>query len=228
MNNKTMSMSMYIYNDLKEKIITLELKPGEQIGEEIVANMYNSSRTPAKTALIRLEANGFINIIPQVGSFISKIDSEKIIEFLSVRSILEMHIMDKVLNSVTASDIIFLKYNLSEQEKVVESQEDYLEKSIKFFNLDNEFHERLFAIANQELLWKHVKSISHHIDRYRILLNILPDGDNLKSTYKDHIELLEKIENKDSDLEKLYHQHMFGHFNSMFSVLVEQYPDYFK
>ncbi len=227
-NKKATSMSEYIYNDMKEKIINLELKPGEQIGEEIIAKRYNSSRTPAKNALIRLEANGFIEIVPQVGTFISKINSEKIIEFLSVRSILEMHIFDKALSSYTTNDLFFLKNNLLEQKKVVYSEEDFLLKSIKFFNLDNEFHRRLFVIANQEYLWNHVKSISHHIDRYRILINTSPDGDNLQSTYMEHIELLEKIENKDNDVNELYHRHMFGHFNSMFSILVEQYPYYFE
>ena len=56
-----------IYLALKEDIINLKLYPGQLISENEIAKQYNVSRTPVKTAFLRLKSEKFIEIVPQKG-----------------------------------------------------------------------------------------------------------------------------------------------------------------
>ena len=56
MNTYLKSMSSDdIYHALKDDILNLRLKPGQMISENEIANSYHVSRTPVKTAFLRLK-----------------------------------------------------------------------------------------------------------------------------------------------------------------------------
>ena len=49
-----------IYQTLEYEIVTLKIKPGETISENQLCKRFGISRTPVRTALQRLEQNGFV------------------------------------------------------------------------------------------------------------------------------------------------------------------------
>lgn len=58
-------MNEGIYKQFKDKILFLELQPGEIIDERSIAAEFKVSRTPIREILQRLEWEGFIEIIPR-------------------------------------------------------------------------------------------------------------------------------------------------------------------
>ncbi|MFV0556281.1 MAG: GntR family transcriptional regulator, partial [Lactovum sp.] len=74
-NKVTDGLSARIYYDLKKKIEEFEIKPGDRISETALTNIYEVSRTPIKHGLARLENEGLIFVRPQIGTFVSKIDT---------------------------------------------------------------------------------------------------------------------------------------------------------
>jgi DNA-binding GntR family transcriptional regulator len=73
------SLKEMVYEYLQNQRAIARLKPGEKIRENEICVALKISRTPVREALIKLEAEGFLTILPRRG-FIVKIITLKEIE----------------------------------------------------------------------------------------------------------------------------------------------------
>ncbi len=64
----------HLYRDLRERIVSGALAPGEAVSESRIAEGYGVSRTPIREAFKKLAEDGFLDVVPQVGSFVARID----------------------------------------------------------------------------------------------------------------------------------------------------------
>ncbi len=72
------SGSQRVYDAIREQILTLRLKPGTIVDELALVSIFNLSRTPVREALIRLEADGLVQIVPNRGARVAALDFENI------------------------------------------------------------------------------------------------------------------------------------------------------
>lgn len=79
-----------LYDELREMILSFELYPGSRVTETELAERFGVSRTPIRAALQRLEAEGYISIMPKQGCFIRNLDIEALTKYYQVRVALEM------------------------------------------------------------------------------------------------------------------------------------------
>ena len=63
---------------IRDKIIYMDLKPGESLSDKILAEQLEMSRTPVREALIRLSAYNMVVLKPQSGTFVAPIDAEQL------------------------------------------------------------------------------------------------------------------------------------------------------
>lgn len=68
-----MRLSEKAHHLIKEKIITLELPPFSVINEQTLMEEFELGRTPIREALLRLAAEGLVNVVPQRGMFVANI-----------------------------------------------------------------------------------------------------------------------------------------------------------
>ena len=61
------------YIEIRDKIITTVMKPGEKISEKALAEEFGISRTPVREALMRLRYDGLVDILAQRGTYVSPI-----------------------------------------------------------------------------------------------------------------------------------------------------------
>jgi DNA-binding FadR family transcriptional regulator len=66
-----------IYDELKERILTLQALPHEKLSENAVARQMHVSRTIVRGALSRLTDEGLITVLPQSGTFVNCISMKK-------------------------------------------------------------------------------------------------------------------------------------------------------
>ncbi len=78
-----------VYQDLKRKIITEQLEPGQWLVERDLCETYGISRTPIREVLFRLEADGFLVQEPSKGFFVRKLTLEQIFEIFQTREAVE-------------------------------------------------------------------------------------------------------------------------------------------
>lgn len=79
----------YVYRLLYHNIMSVRLTPGTAVSEQEVSSYLDISRTPVREAFIHLSQDGLVEILPQRGTFISKIDTALIEENRFMRLTLE-------------------------------------------------------------------------------------------------------------------------------------------
>jgi DNA-binding GntR family transcriptional regulator len=68
------SGSQHVYDELRSQILTLSAKPGTVVDELALVKLYKLSRTPVREALIKLEADRLVEIVPNRGARVSALD----------------------------------------------------------------------------------------------------------------------------------------------------------
>ena len=83
-----------IFKELKNDILSGFYAPGERLLNEKVAERLGVSMTPVKDALLRLEQEGLVNIIPRRGCFVTQLTDRDIMEYSQIRMSLESLAID--------------------------------------------------------------------------------------------------------------------------------------
>lgn len=212
----------YIYRVLKENIMNLNLKPGETIGEIELSKTLNVSRTPLREAIVQLVEEKLIEVFPQKGSIVSKIDLDMVEEAIFVRETCESRILKIACEDQENAELIKkLEKNIAHQKVILDFDGDLHE----FFELDNEFHYILFEHYNKRNSWKAIKRLSTHYDRLRLLDAL--EKTNIEITLKQHIEILEDIKKRKKDMESLIEKHLLN-YKDVIKKYETKYPEYFN
>ncbi len=78
-----------IFEELKRRIIVLELKPGTVIVERELMNEFGVSRTPVREALIMLSQIGLVEMKPRIGTYVTQINIQSAKDAYEVKKDLE-------------------------------------------------------------------------------------------------------------------------------------------
>jgi DNA-binding GntR family transcriptional regulator len=85
-----------IFGFIRDAIISMEFLPGQMISETALAQQFGVSRTPVREALIQLSNIGFVEVLPQRGTYVSKLSMEKILEARFIREALEVAVVTQL------------------------------------------------------------------------------------------------------------------------------------
>ena len=220
---KNENSRQYTYRVLKENIMLLNLKPGETIGEIELSEALNVSRTPVREAIVKLSEEKLVDVFPQRGSFISKINLNLVEEAVFLRELCEKKILTIACQDMNSELLIKeLKQNIEYQKIVVNFNRDLHE----FFKLDNKFHTLIFEYYNKKNVWQVIQRLATHYDRLRLIDAL--ERINLENTINQHIEIIKLIETKNAKgADALVSKHLFN-FKEVINKFIEKYPEYFS
>ncbi len=220
--NSKENTRQYIYRVLRENIMSLNLKPGESIGEIELSKILNVSRTPLREAIVQLVEEKLLQVFPQRGSFVSKIDYNLVEEAIFVRETCEERILKMAIQDKNVDELVMkLEKNIEYQKIILNFDGDLHE----FFTLDNEFHYILFEHYNKKNSWKAIKRLSTHYDRLRLLDAL--EKTNIEATLNQHIKIVELIKNKDEkNIDILIEKHLLN-YKDVIKKYEAKYPEYF-
>ncbi|MDA0174817.1 GntR family transcriptional regulator [Solirubrobacter taibaiensis] len=74
---------------LEEAILEGDLKPGERLRAEALAQRFGTSRTPIREALLQLEAQGLVDVEPNRGAVVRSFDRDDLSDLYQLRALLE-------------------------------------------------------------------------------------------------------------------------------------------
>ena len=83
------TLTEHAYRLIEEQIVTLRLKPGDVLSEQMLSAMFKIGRTPIREALQRLAREGLITILPRKGILVSDINPRNQLLVLEVRREIE-------------------------------------------------------------------------------------------------------------------------------------------
>lgn len=149
---------------IRQKIITLELAPGAQLSENVLAGQLGLSRTPIRESLILLAEERLVFVVPQVGTVVAPILLSEVETAQFVREALELAALKESFTRVTPKDIAELN-TIIDAQRIAESRGSLP----NFFALDEEFHSALMGISGHGSAWRSVSQAKAHLDRARHL-----------------------------------------------------------
>jgi DNA-binding GntR family transcriptional regulator len=210
------------YEAVKKMIMTSTLNPGMKISKNDLVKKLNIGDTPVREAILRLGKEGLVNVVPQSGTYVSKINMAEVYQALFVRETIETIVFTEAAEAITEAQLDKLK-------KMVQVQKIYdSEKEIdNYFKLDEEFHAAFYTIANKDYVWQWMQLLNMQLNRYRYLRLMVKDLPR-KSITDDHEVLLKLVEKKDTiALEQTVHHHLHLIDQDVIKVRAT-FPDYFE
>ena len=152
-----------IYQLLWDLIVNIQLQPGQLVSEKEIAESLQSSKTPVREALIRLEETGLVYVVPKSGTYVTPIRINTYIGACFIRLQLECGAVRRAATRQTNE-----KSQLTEiidQHRQALDDEDFP----RFFTLDERLHEAFFIVAGMPSVWQVVKRTQSEVYRMRKL-----------------------------------------------------------
>ena len=173
-----------------------------------------------REAFIRLQKEDLVEITPQKGTMVSHIDLTRAEKERFIRESLETAILPLFLQNCTEPD-------LKELELLIEKQKACFTglKPLEFIALDNQFHQRFFELAGQDLSWDVVASTNPHYNRLRVLT--VQNAATFDGAVRQHEVMMDQIRRRDIDALR---RELTDHVRKIIAeknVLLQLYPDYF-
>ena len=212
--------SRQAYRALRDAIITAELEPGQRLSENELAERLAVSRTPIREALIRLRDDRFVQIVPQLGTFVTRISTTALQDAQFIRESLECAAVRIAATRAGDGDLDALEGLVRRQSEVV-GHNDYE----RFAVLDDEFHAAICGLAGRPVAWEVAQRVKGHLNRVRRLS--LPQPRYLDEMVAEHRLVLEALRRHDPDAAELALRHHLRMVLSALPAIRAEHPDYF-
>ncbi len=149
------------YEILREKIVSKEFTPGQRLDLDAIEKQLGISRTPLKEALVHLEMEGLVVVVPRSGTYVSDPSPEQIAESFDVRMVLEVYAVELAVQRASDEDIEELRAMIQELGNLAAAKDrDAIYP--RYLTLDHQFHRQLVALAgNQRLCQAHDQENVH-------------------------------------------------------------------
>lgn len=175
-----------VYRTIREKIIRLELTPGELLVESRLAESLDTGRTPVREALKMLASESLVVIVPQRGIYVTEITLTDLQEIAELRTEVEGLSARLAAERITEKQLAGLRDLATQLAGLSPDDVDGL------MRVDRDFHLSIAEAAGN----KHLKQIvvSLYDKSLRLWRLALPRVGHLADAVERHEELLDALE----------------------------------
>jgi DNA-binding GntR family transcriptional regulator len=171
-------------DELRRKIIAGELPEGFQLRQDALAAEFGISRIPVREALVQLEGEGLVRIVPHKGAVVSELSVDEISELFMLRGLLEPLLLKKSAPRLTPADFAELDAILAEYKQELDAQH-----MTRWGELNTRLHDVLLSRAGQPRTSAIVASLLQQTDRYtRLQLSL--SAESVQRAEEEHGELV--------------------------------------
>jgi DNA-binding GntR family transcriptional regulator len=209
------------YAALRTAIVTAQLAPGRQLSENELAGLIGVSRTPVREALLRLREERLVEVVPQLGTFVTLIDEEAVADAHFVRESLEVNALRHAPDAIPAGDLRAIEDNLDAQERAAAEGDDHT-----FAQLDDELHHLLCDLSGRAVAWRLSERVRGQLDRVRRLS--LPDAGYRRQMLAEHRAVVAAVAAGDADLAERELRHHLRMVLSSLPDIRRANPEYFQ
>lgn len=165
------------YEWLKRHIATLPRDGGSFLTEAEVARAAGTSRTPAREALLRLEAEGLLRILPKKGAFVPPISDSEVRAVMQARELVE----DWCARQIRSARPDFI----ARLESLVAEQKTLIDDPVAFIDCDRAFHRAIVRQAGNPVLAEFYESLRERQIRMG-LRAVAGDEDRARAVLSEH------------------------------------------
>lgn len=185
-------LTIETFNTIKRQIIDLELRPGEILMVQTLAQQLGASRTPVREALIRLVGEGLVEHAEGRKFKVSEITLDSIREIYDIREAIECFAIAAVARTICPEALGSLRSLMEAMSKSLDAKE-----YDTFMSLDRRFHGEILSIYGNRSMSRIAEQMNDRMQRIRYLtINI--EG-RLEHTVKEHLRVIEFLETKNPE-----------------------------
>ena len=129
---------------LKRHVVSLPRTDGTFLTEAEVCRATGMSRTPVREAFLRLEADGFLRILPKKGAFVPPITELEVEAIMQARGLVEDFCLRRAVHVG--------EFLAPELDLLLAKQEKQQKAPLEFIELDREYHRAIVGTANNPIL----------------------------------------------------------------------------
>lgn len=213
-----------IYSRLEQEILELRVMPGELLSENLLCARFGVSRTPIRSALQRLEQNGFVEIIPYRGTLVTPINLDNANQMIYQRVAVETMVLRDFVRSCSPMEVEQVRYALQQLQQTGQDREAPDDFDINhFLEIDFQMHQLWFQFTGKEFLWKMITK--PQADYGRLIRLDIVGAKNVPDVLEDHQEMMRIIDQKDLNaIEPLISHHLYGGVRRLGNKIFS--PDY--
>ncbi|MDF0597594.1 GntR family transcriptional regulator [Psychromarinibacter halotolerans] len=184
--NANVPASTLVFEELRARIVSLKLPPGTILNRADLAEAFGVSQSPIREAIQRLEEIDLVMSYRQSRTEVTRINRERLRYESFLRCGMECEVVDRLCRAPGADLTKAMGY--LKMQEVLAGDTDQIEL---FRELDENFHEELFAAAGYEAIHRLVIAQSSQMARLRTL--DLPRGDKMHSVVEGHRAVIDCI-----------------------------------
>lgn len=210
-----------VYDALRDAIVSTELEPGRQISENEIADMLGVSRTPVREALARLRDDQLVQIVPQLGTFVSRISVAGVDDAQFLREALECSAVRLAAERADSGDVAQLADVISNQEAARDAAD-----ANAFFTLDDQLHSTLCELSGRPIAWTVVARANGHLNRVRRLS--LAEPSYIAEMINEHKAVVDAVGRGEPDAAEEALRHHLRMVLSDLPNIRHDHPEYFE
>jgi DNA-binding GntR family transcriptional regulator len=188
----SLSLAEQAYQELKRRILTLQLRPGLFVNERELMEQLGIGRMPVHQAVHRLQAEGLIEVIPRKGLVIRPDSLQDMLTLLEARLAMEPNIAALAATRATKEQVAELKRLVSESKRIVNQSE-----RMSFMKLDRAFHGLIAEAAGNRILADAQRPLHERSELIWHLRVMREDG--LVVNQREHANILKAIIERDAN-----------------------------
>jgi DNA-binding GntR family transcriptional regulator len=185
----TKSLREQVYEYLRDEISNRKLLPGATININEISRQLGISKTPLRDAIIQLEIEGFVTILPRRGVTVKKMTLQEIKDSYEIVGALEGSVILNVFDRIGKSYISRLEKINAKQVKALDRKE-----YDSYYKLNLDFHNVFLDLSEN-------KSLKSIVAPYKQRLYDFPRRGYIKewelNNCKEHDQFIELIKKKD-------------------------------
>jgi DNA-binding GntR family transcriptional regulator len=179
-----------VYERIRGEILACTLRPGTQLQEKDLAEKYGVSKSPVRDALLRLQEQHLIEVLPRKGYRVTPISMTAIGEMYEMRAILECSCVRRLIEHAGDAELAAL------EALAAAPQESGVAAWIQY---NREFHLALARASGNSRLTRATIELIEQFDRliYMNMSNVLREAGNLQQFVDEHVAIVAAIRRRD-------------------------------
>jgi DNA-binding GntR family transcriptional regulator len=213
--------AIQVFDQLRDMILSLALAPGTVLSRTALARQFGVSQTPVRDALMRLTAEGLIEVFPQHATVVSMIDLTAARQAHFLRRSLELEVVRKLAIDPKPEVVAMLR-------ECIDLQRTHAKNgNLKgFSDADRAFHRIMYDAAGVPDMWQLMHQHCGQLDRLRRLN--LPDLCKIETVLADHQAIADAIADRQPELAQAFlRKHLSGTLSNI-EALCARFPKYMR
>jgi DNA-binding GntR family transcriptional regulator len=194
------NVSDVIFDQLRQHIVHGKFSPGDQLNLNQLEEQLNVSRTPLKTALVRLESEGLVIIHARKGTFIAQLGASDIQECFEVRMALEAQAIRHAFEEHNQARISQLIELLAEMDNYLSDSESWLDEIVAYMDIDRQVHTSIIELSGNQRMKDFYEQVN--MQGFITIMRTRFTFEDTQEAKAEHREIQQALEKRDRKLLK--------------------------